>query len=253
LEVIRFKIEKIRSVPMRFKAYISGIALAGSIAVGAVTAANADIYTLTTTEVGNFGSGPYGTINVVLDADGKSLDITETLNPGFKFHENPDGNHHALTFSLLSNPNVSISALGGNANFANFSLLSGVAGSQSESPFGSFDYAIDCAGCGHGFGGGNAGPLSFILTPASGTLSLTSLQYNTYGAQHIFFGSDLVVNTDDRNTGNAGATFTPDHAGDNGPAAPEPSTWAMMILGFAGVGFMAYRRRKNQGSALRIA
>jgi outer membrane lipase/esterase len=25
---------------------------------------------------------------------------------------------------------------------------------------------------------------------------------------------------------------------------PEPSTWAMMIVGFAGVGFMAYRRRK---------
>ena len=29
------------------------------------------------------------------------------------------------------------------------------------------------------------------------------------------------------------------------PAVPEPSTWAMMILGFAGIGFMAYRR-KNQ-------
>jgi hypothetical protein len=28
-------------------------------------------------------------------------------------------------------------------------------------------------------------------------------------------------------------------------AVPEPSTWAMMILGFAGVGFMAYRRRNN--------
>lgn len=27
-------------------------------------------------------------------------------------------------------------------------------------------------------------------------------------------------------------------------AIPEPSTWAMMILGFAGVAFMAYRRRK---------
>ncbi len=26
-------------------------------------------------------------------------------------------------------------------------------------------------------------------------------------------------------------------------AVPEPSTWAMMILGFAGVGFMTYRRR----------
>jgi hypothetical protein len=35
-------------------------------------------------------------------------------------------------------------------------------------------------------------------------------------------------------------------------AVPEPSTWAMMILGFAGVGFMAYRRR-NQGAALNAA
>jgi hypothetical protein len=30
---------------------------------------------------------------------------------------------------------------------------------------------------------------------------------------------------------------------------PEPSTWAVMILGFAGVGFMGYRRR----NALRVA
>jgi hypothetical protein len=28
-------------------------------------------------------------------------------------------------------------------------------------------------------------------------------------------------------------------------AVPEPSTWAMMILGFAGVGFMAYRRKNK--------
>jgi hypothetical protein len=26
---------------------------------------------------------------------------------------------------------------------------------------------------------------------------------------------------------------------------PEPSTWAMMLLGFAGVGFMAYRRKSK--------
>src|ERR1700692_3485524 len=26
-------------------------------------------------------------------------------------------------------------------------------------------------------------------------------------------------------------------------AVPEPSTWAMMILGFVGLGFMAYRRK----------
>ncbi|MBR0689294.1 PEP-CTERM sorting domain-containing protein [Bradyrhizobium manausense] len=28
-------------------------------------------------------------------------------------------------------------------------------------------------------------------------------------------------------------------------AVPEPSTWAMMMLGFAGVGFMAYRRKSR--------
>jgi len=28
-------------------------------------------------------------------------------------------------------------------------------------------------------------------------------------------------------------------------AVPEPSTWAMLILGFAGVGFMAYRRKSR--------
>jgi hypothetical protein len=33
---------------------------------------------------------------------------------------------------------------------------------------------------------------------------------------------------------------------------PEPSTWAMMILGFAGIGFLAYRRR-TQAFALRRA
>jgi hypothetical protein len=36
------------------------------------------------------------------------------------------------------------------------------------------------------------------------------------------------------------------------PPVPEASTWAMMILGFFGVGFVAYRRKRN-GSALAAA
>jgi len=46
--------------------------------------------------------------------------------------------------------------------------------------------------------------------------------------------------------------------GDRGGAAsfasavPEPSTWAMMIFGFVGVGFMAYRR-KSSGQWFRLA
>jgi hypothetical protein len=34
-------------------------------------------------------------------------------------------------------------------------------------------------------------------------------------------------------------------------AVPEPSTWAMMVLGFLGVGFVAYRRKSS--TALRLA
>jgi hypothetical protein len=32
-------------------------------------------------------------------------------------------------------------------------------------------------------------------------------------------------------------------------AVPEPSTWAMMLLGFAGLGFMAYRKTKKSAAA----
>jgi len=33
-------------------------------------------------------------------------------------------------------------------------------------------------------------------------------------------------------------------------AVPEPSTWAMMIIGLCGVGFMAYRRKRNGAAIL---
>jgi hypothetical protein len=37
----------------------------------------------------------------------------------------------------------------------------------------------------------------------------------------------------------------PGYAPEQVAAIPEPSTWAMMILGFAGIGFLMYRRRPN--------
>jgi hypothetical protein len=36
-------------------------------------------------------------------------------------------------------------------------------------------------------------------------------------------------------------------------AVPEPSTWAMMILGFAGIGAMTYRRRKQNVTPFSVA
>ncbi|QND70480.1 PEP-CTERM sorting domain-containing protein [Tardiphaga robiniae] len=53
----------------------------------------------------------------------------------------------------------------------------------------------------------------------------------------------------------AGVTFTRDgiFTGTMDPlvaGVPEPSTWAMMILGFGGVGFMAYRKHREQNLPL---
>jgi hypothetical protein len=51
------------------------------------------------------------------------------------------------------------------------------------------------------------------------------------------------------NTGHAGTFFGLSvfgeitSGGGGGPTVPEPSTWAMMLLGFAGMGFVAYRKR----------
>jgi hypothetical protein len=47
-----------------------------------------------------------------------------------------------------------------------------------------------------------------------------------------------------------GKQFTFDSVGIT-PGVPEPATWAMMILGLFGVGFMAYRRKG--ATQLRIA
>jgi hypothetical protein len=42
---------------------------------------------------------------------------------------------------------------------------------------------------------------------------------------------------------NVFGNFTIDNLSFGVSAVPEPSTWAMMILGFAGIGFIAYRRK----------
>jgi PEP-CTERM motif len=48
---------------------------------------------------------------------------------------------------------------------------------------------------------------------------------------------------------NSGATVLLYNSNDPGTwqvsGVPEPSTWAMMLLGFAGIGFMAYRRKSK--------
>lgn len=55
------------------------------------------------------------------------------------------------------------------------------------------------------------------------------------------FSSFTITDVSGKNFGIDGISF-----GINGVSAvPEPSTWAMMILGFAGIGFVVYRRKSK--------
>jgi flagellar hook-associated protein FlgK len=77
--------------------------------------------------------------------------------------------------------------------------------------------------------GNNGGPVS-VLWSNSGI--------QTFSSSAGTFTLDLSNITDISTNGNPVAI-----TGTITAAVPEPSTWAMMILGFLGVGFMAYREK----------
>jgi hypothetical protein len=87
-----------------------------------------------------------------------------------------------------------------------------------------------------------------VNTPNDPGLDLGLNIWSTGGETYAAFvaGNALPGTTDIvyQQINDVSATFT--------AAVPEPSTWAMMILGFCGLGFMAYRRKQN-GAALSVA
>nr|WP_063993589.1 PEPxxWA-CTERM sorting domain-containing protein [Bradyrhizobium sp.] len=120
----------------------------------------------------------------------------------------------------------------------NSQFVGGVAGKQ-------------VTGAGVGCANGGGASACFNWTP---NLTLTNhmvfnIDFTPSGAGLDFSNPHLKVafftnNTDTKKTGDLlSANFAPDQI----TSVPEPSTWAMMILGFAGLGFMAYRQ-KNKSS-----
>lgn len=76
-------------------------------------------------------------------------------------------------------------------------------------------------------------------------------QHFTYaGGSFDFLVNDVVLSTTLRRPGDAEfliGTIS------NVSAVPEASTWAMIIMGFAGVGFMGYRRSRKDTAAVEAA
>lgn len=86
--------------------------------------------------------------------------------------------------------------------------------------------------------------------PFSATDSFLGLSY-TVGSD-VFYGYARFAGFELESFGFETDANTPINASAAIAAVPEPSTWAMMILGFCGVGFLTYRRC-SQASALNAA
>jgi hypothetical protein len=134
-----------------------------------------------------------------------------------------------FSFSLDSNPTTVLNG------FANFEVATTTNLSQS--------ILVDF------FGQPLQGGIQFLTSDASTSLS-DSNGFLAYTGDVLFTGSTpapaLITGTFQltgfgNNTSSATLTVTDTTVS----AVPEPSTWAMMILGFVGVGAMTYRRRKN--------
>jgi hypothetical protein len=88
----------------------------------------------------------------------------------------------------------------------------------------------------HGSSCGDVG--DYVPSAVGDSLLFTGLSSTYLGAGNLLW-SNLV------STGPGRITANFETAQFQASAVPEPSTWAMMILGFAGIGFMAYRRKSK--------
>ena len=103
-------------------------------------------------------------------------------------------------------------------------------------------------GTGSSFNGVNPNKFDFENLNPGFTIGNVTLSTNISGldlSRVIFTGSSVQIDM-------SGLGLNPTQPGSPDffnigltSAVPEPSTWAMMILGFAGIGFMAYRQKRR--------
>ena len=199
------------------KIRLSGVAAAGALTISTLVGASAQAgYVVTLEEVGSdvvaTGSGPIDLTGLSLFAPAPFVaDIYPSLS---HIVTGPAGVNTVSIYTFISGP----SSFGG-GNSANVSSGSG-----------------DSVGV--DFGTQLLVPVGYISgSPLSSTATWDNQTFATLGLTPDVYEWTW-------GTG-ANQNFTLDIIVTPPPAVPEPSTWAMMGLGFAGVGALAYRGRRK--------
>lgn len=170
--------------------------------------------------------------SVTLTQNGSSVDVSVTLtDKGSGFVDTGNGNSHtSFVFDIAGDPTISLTKLSAGFTYP--------ADSTIDTPFGTFDYGIDCTTCGPGASNTTPPPLTFTVTKAGGLL-VSDFTFNSYTVNgttyDVFFAADIF----DGVTGNTGAVG----AASPGPSVPEPQSIAMLGSGLASLALFRKRRR----------
>ncbi len=140
-------------------------------------------------------------------------------------------------FNLLGGPAIAVSGL--TSGFATIPPGgSETAGSIQEDGFMSFMYGLDFTGA-----SGTVQDLKFTVAETGTTLTVADLASSSpppNGGTSVLFSADVAdVEPGATTTGPIGGSVGTTTFGGG---VPEASTWAMMLIGFAGLGYAAFRR-----------
>jgi hypothetical protein len=192
-----------------------------------LAAAQTASYSLNSTGVSEFGTGPYG--SVTLTQSFSDVQVNVVLRNDLNFLSTGNQNSHSIfTFNVSGATAGDVTDISF-ANGLNGSF--GVASPAGNSPFGNFTFGILCtSSCtSGGSGGGYVDPLNFTVHNAT----LSEFNHLSSGGTNAYFAAD-VLNLSG-NTGAIGATVA---------AVPEPETYAMLLSGLGLIGFVARRRQQ---------
>ena len=192
-----------------------------------LAAAQTASYSLNSTGVSEFGTGPYG--SVTLTQNFSDVLVNVVLRNDLNFLSTGNQNSHSIfTFNVSGATAGDVTDISF-ANGLNGSF--GVASPAGNSPFGNFTYGIFCtSSCtSGGSGGGYVDPLNFTVHNAT----ISEFNHLSSGGTNAYFAAD-VLNLSG-NTGAIGATVA---------AVPEPESYAMLLSGLGLIGFVARRRQQ---------
>jgi PEP-CTERM motif len=208
---------------------------------------------------GTCPAGSCGTITVTGDTT-SSLTYDVELAPGVSFHGAPNKLADFFYFDVTGGSGKTITAdtLTGGSGYAYNGIVTGSFVPNPGNFPGPYNYAGTCtAGNGSGDPGSLCGDV-FKFTVNGGSMADplvigAPLGHGLFPSDNIAFVADLSISGSCGDfTCTAGTGLVGSGAG-TPISTPEPSTWAMMLVGFAGLAYAGFRKTKKARAAVSIA